>query len=273
VALEITSKPEEPKARRTVEIKATSRKQVADLLYDRWVASNTARVAQLSKGKLGYIHLPSMDEAGLSRFLRSLYSDNFDKEAIVLDVRYNGGGYTHDQVLSYIGGKEHTFFRNRHGGQGMVLDFNDRKWTKPVVVLINNRSFSDAEIFPHAFRTLGLGKLVGEPTGGHVIGTRSVTLIDGSVFRTPGVGVSTVKGINMEKEGVIPDVLVEQHPDQLAQGIDSQLDRAVDVLRDEVVAWKKMRDPAASSAGISSAPAPVVSPRAAGQPAATPKKE
>src|SRR2546426_2953434 len=94
----------------------------------------------------------------------------------------------------------------------------DRKWSKPVVLLINNRSFSDAEILPSAFRTLGLGKLVGEPTGGFVIGTSSVRLIDGSTFRTPRLGVFTVKGVNMERQGVLPDVLVDTHPDQIARG-------------------------------------------------------
>ena len=78
-------------------------------------------MAELSRGKLGYIHIPSMDEAGLDRFVRALYSDNFDKDGIVLDVRYNGGGFTHDQVLNYLGGKEHTIFRQRDGGEGLVL--------------------------------------------------------------------------------------------------------------------------------------------------------
>ena len=84
--------------------------------------------------------------------MRSLYSDNFDKEAIVLDVRFNGGGFTHDQVLNYLGGHEHTIFRQRDGGEGLVLRSYDRKWNKPLVLLINNRSYSDAEIFPNAFR-------------------------------------------------------------------------------------------------------------------------
>ena len=131
-------------------------------MYERWTQNNARRVAELSKGKLGYIHIPSMDQAGLDRFVRALYSDNFDKDAIVLDVRFNGGGFTHDQVLNYLGGKEHTFFHQRNGNFGAVLNLNDRKWSKPLVVLINNRSYSDAEIFPHAFRTLGMGKLVGQ---------------------------------------------------------------------------------------------------------------
>jgi tricorn protease len=243
VLLEVSSNPmadfRDPKAWRRVEVQAVSRRTIASLMYERWVDRNAKRVAEVSKGKLGYIHIPSMDEAGLDTFVRSLYSDNFDKEAIVLDVRYNGGGFTHDQVLNYLGGKQHTVFRQRNGGEGNVLRSYDRKWSKPLVLLINNRSYSDAEIFLSAFRTLGLGKLVGQPTGGLVIGTTSIRLIDGSMFRVPRTGVYTVKGVNMEKEGVAPDVLVEPHPDQLAKGEDPQLDKAVDVLTQDVIAWKK----------------------------------
>jgi tricorn protease len=251
VVLQLVDNPADPKAkRRRVELTAMSRyhrpgqaTSVSDLMYERWVAKNAARVSELSGGKLGYIHIPSMDEEGLDRFVRSLYSDNYDKEAIVLDVRYNGGGYTHDQVLNYLGSREHTIFKNRDGGQGPVLRSWDRKWSKPLALLINNRSFSDAEIFPNAFKTLGLGKLVGEPTGGMVIGTGGVRLIDGSYFRIPRIGVFTTTGVNMDKEGVKPDVLVEAHPDELAKGVDVQLERAVNVLKGDVVEWKKKRTP------------------------------
>src|SRR5262249_20830694 len=157
------------------------------------------------------------------------YSDCFDKDGIVLDIRYNSGGYTHEQVISYLAGKEHTFFHQRDGSTGLALNSDDRRWTKPMVLLINNRSFSDAEIFPHAFRTMGLGKLVGQATGGHVIGTREITLIDGSLFRTPRIGVTTHKGVNMDKEGVLPDVVAQVHPDQLARGQDFQLQSAIEV--------------------------------------------
>ncbi len=231
--------PRDPKAFRRVEVQAASRNTIGALMYERWVENNARRVAELSKGKLGYIHIPSMDKEGLDRFVRSLYSDNFDKEAIVLDVRYNGGGATHDKVLNYLAGREHTLFRQRYGGEGLVMRADDRKWTKPVVLLINNRSYSDAEIFPSAFKTLGLGKVVGQATGGHVIGTINVQLIDGSIFRIPRIGVYNLKGENMDKVGVTPDVAVDTNPDQLAKGVDAQLDRAVQVLTEEVVEWKK----------------------------------
>ncbi len=264
VTLQVTANPladfREAKAWRRVDIQATTRRRIADLMYERWVEHNAKRVAERSKEKVGYIHIPSMDEAGMDRFVRALYSDNFDKEAIVLDVRYNNGGFTHDQVLNYLGGKQHTVFRQRNGGEGSVLRSNDRKWSKPLVLLINNQSYSDAEIFPSAFRTLGLGKLVGEPTGGLVIGTSSVRLIDGSRFSIPRTGVFTLGGINMEKQGVTPDVPVPAHPDELAKGLDVQLDKAVDIVQQDVFAWKKKQEtlsaqaPTASTAGAPATP-------------------
>jgi tricorn protease len=144
-------------------------------------------------------------------------------------------------VLSYLTGKEHTIFKQRNGGDGLVLRAGDRKWTKPLVLLINNQSYSDAEIFPSAFRTQGLGKLVGQPTGGMVIGTGGVTLIDGSHLRLPRIGVYSVKGVNMEKEGVTPDVVVEPTPEDIAKGRDPQLEKAIEVVKDDVVAWRKAR--------------------------------
>jgi tricorn protease len=257
VVLLVTDNPEVPKAkRRRVEVMAIHRNRgssgrpaMNELMYQRWVANNAAKVSELSKGKLGYIHIPSMDENGLDQFVRSLYSDNFDKDAIVIDVRFNGGGFMHDQVLNYLGSREHTLFKMRDGGTGIVLRSGDRKWTKPLALLINNRSYSDAEIFPNAFKTLGLGKVVGEATGGFVIGTSGLRLIDGSVFRIPRIGVYRMDGVNMDKQGVSPDILVEPHPDDLAKGIDRQLEKAVEVLRGDVVAWRKKRGLEATETG------------------------
>jgi tricorn protease len=240
VTLQVASDPSaDRKTWRTVQIQPVTRDEIAQPMYERWVEHNAKRVAELSGGRLGYIHIASMDDEGLDQFVRALYSDNFDKDAIVLDVRYNGGGFTHDQVLNYLGAKEHTFFRQRYGGGGTVLRPFDRKWSRPLVLLINNRSYSDAEIFPSAFRALGLGKLVGQTTGAHVIGTTSIELIDGSTLRIPRTGVYTARGVDMEREGVIPDVQIQNDPDQLARGQDAQLDAAVRVLGQTVVEWKK----------------------------------
>ncbi|HEY8503327.1 MAG TPA: S41 family peptidase, partial [Gemmataceae bacterium] len=264
VLLEVTRNPSDPKDRRKIEIKAATRAQVQALMYDRWVARNAEAVAKLSGGRLGYIHIPAMNDSGLERFVRALYSDNFHKEGIVLDVRYNGGGFTHDQVLNYLVGRRHTVFRHRDGGEGTVLRSYDRKWTRPLTLLINNRSYSDAEIFPSAFRAWGLGRIVGQPTGGFVIGTGSASLIDGSTLRVPRTGVFRADGVNMEREGVRPDVLVVPHPAQVAAGEDPQLERAVEVLLGDVEAPKKQR-PAVAGAPPA-APAPPAQNSGAGAP-------
>lgn len=271
VTLEVTSNPSDPKSRRKVDIQAVNRSVISDLMYQRWVRNNAETVAKASGGKIGYIHIPSMDENGLEVFVRSLYSDNYDKEAIVIDVRYNGGGFTHDQVLNYLSLKEHTIFKQRGGGEGLVLRSFDRKWIKPSAVLINNRSYSDAEIFPAAFRTMGLGKVIGQSTGGMVIGTGSTQLIDGSSFRLPRIGVYTSKGINMEKEGVHPDVPVDALPEDIAKGIDHQLNKAVEVLTAEVVAWKKARGiDTGAGMGATTTPTPMKTPTPMTMPTPTP---
>jgi tricorn protease len=274
VLLAVSSDPPSGReTRRTVELRAFSRDRSHKLLYERWAGNNARRVAELSKGKMGYIHIPSMDAEGLDRFVRALYSDNFDKEAIVLDVRNNRGGcmdgqdlsrlvrpsdsdnydeeaivlgarnnrgaHNHAQILSYLGAKDHTVFWPRDSKEAAVLRSDDRKWTKPVVLLINNRSYADAEIFASAFKALGLGKLVGQMTGAHVIGTGDIRLIDGSQFRVPHIAVFNIRGENMEKGGVAPDVAVDVSPDPVSKGVDPQLDKAVEVLQAGVFEWKK----------------------------------
>ena len=256
VLVEVATNPKDAKTKRKIEIVAASRTRVSQLMYERWVQRNADSVALASGAKVGYIHIPSMDDAGLDAFVRALYSDHFDKEAIVIDVRFNGGGFTHDQVLNYLAGKEHTFFKQRDGGEGLVLRASDRKWVKPMVVMTNNRSYSDAEIFPHAFRAMGLGKIVGQATGGFVIGTGSTRLIDGSSFRLPRIGVYTNKGINMEKQGVQPDVAVEITPEEWARGLDGQLLKAVDVVSADVKEWKKAKAGTGAPATGVSVPAP-----------------
>ncbi|MBA4063780.1 MAG: MdsD protein [Isosphaera sp.] len=237
VRLDVTVDPKAP-GRRRVEVIAATRDRVSQLMYERWVRANADAVGRAGGGRVGYIHIPAMDDAGLEVFVRALYSDHFDKDGLVIDVRYNGGGFTHDQVLNYLAGKEHTVFRQRDGGEGLVLRNHDRKWTKPLAVVCNNRSYSDAEIFPHAFRALGLGKVVGQATGGMVIGTYSTRLIDGSTFRLPRTGVFTAAGVNMEKQGVVPDVAVEVSPADWAKGLDTQLLKAVDVVSADVKDWR-----------------------------------
>src|SRR5207237_7718506 len=132
---------------------------------------------------------------------------------------------------------EHALFKQRNGGEGSVVREFDRKWTKPLVVLINERTYSDAEILPNALRSLNQAKLVGQPTGGQVIFTYRVRLIEGSILMLPRTGVYTTRGVNMERQAVQPDVAVALTPDEIAKGDDPQLSRAVDVLKGDVLVW------------------------------------
>ena len=103
-----------------------------------------------------------------------------------------------------------------------------------MVVMQNERSASDAEMFPQGFKDLGLGKTVGLPTMSAVIGTGSYTLLDGSAIRTPGTGIWTAKGENMENFGVQPDVLIDNTPADFVKGRDAQIEKAIEVLREEL---------------------------------------
>jgi len=104
----------------------------------------------------------------------------------------------------------------------------------PMAVLQNERSASDAEMFPDGFRALGLGKVIGVPTMGAVIGTGSFTLLDGSALRTPGAGVFNANGVNMENYGVPPDVFVDNLPGDFLTGNDRQVEKAIEVLKAEI---------------------------------------
>ena len=110
-----------------------------------------------------------------------------------------------------------------------------------MVVMQNERSASDAEMFPQGFKDLGLGKVVGVPTYGAVIGTGSYTLLDGSSIRTPGSGVWTVRGENMENFGVQPDVYVDNTPNDFVKGRDMQIEKAIEVLKADLAAAAKKK--------------------------------
>jgi tricorn protease len=223
VELLVNGKPEKDGAR-TVKLTPIARGAWSELWYERWVAQNRRRVEQISGGRLAYMHIRAMDDASLKRFEKELLSEAYDKEGLVLDVRWNGGGRIHDELLAILSKKVHAYETPR-GGLKMTQPFS--AFTHPMILLINQSSASDAEIFPHGFRLDGLGKLVGVPTMGAVIGTSNRVLLDGTTtFRVPATGWTTPEGQSMENYGVPPDVLVENRPEDILAGRDRQLDTA-----------------------------------------------
>ncbi len=200
------------------------------LSYQAWVEERRQMTEKLSGGKIGYLHIQQMDWASFQKFKHDLFGLNFDKDAVVVDVRFNGGGWTSYYILELLARKAFGWSRGRHsdwtGAPAM-------RWEKPAVCLINASCYSDSEIFPAGFKQLGIGKLIGEPTNGSVIGTLEYSLVDGSSFRLPVEGWYTYDRRNMEVsgpggiEGIQPDIFVSNHPDEVKNGKDAQLELAV----------------------------------------------
>jgi tricorn protease len=215
----------------TVNLEPLASTAQSNLEYDRWVEDRKQMVAKLTSGEIGYLHIRAMDAASLAKFQRDLI-ENQDKKALIIDQRFNGGGGIDQELLQILNQrKAYQTTRNR---DSLDVKRPAQAFFGPMVVLQNERSASDAEMFPDGFRALGLGKVIGVPTMGAVIGTGSFTLLDGSALRTPGAGVFTAKGENMENYGVLPDVLVDNTPSDFVAGHDRQIEKAIETLRAEI---------------------------------------
>jgi tricorn protease len=201
-----------------------------DLQYARWVNDRREMVARLSNGDIGYLHIRAMDAPSLRQFQLDLAA-NRTRKALVIDQRFNGGGGIDQELLGILAGRRYQYTVSRDAGFEQPRPQN---FYGPMVVMQNERSASDAEMFPAGFKALGLGKVVGVPTMGAVIGTGSYTLLDGSAIRTPGSGVWTATGQNMENYGVPPDVFVDNTPADFVKGRDAQVEKAVEVLKAEL---------------------------------------
>jgi len=203
--------------------------QADDLQYAYATERSRKLVDSLSQGRLGYVHIPSMGDSDWSQFYTELFRDNYDKEALVIDVRGNTGGHIHDQIISLLEKKRYAYSRSRGLSRMQRLEPR-RAWDKPTIVLVNEESFSDGEIFPTIYQELKLGKVVGTPSSGAVIGTWEFYLLDGSLIRMPGTGWYKLDGTNMEGSGAKPDIIVENLPEDTIAERDPQLERAVQEL-------------------------------------------
>jgi tricorn protease len=201
-----------------------------DLQYARWVSDRREMVTKGTNGDVGYLHIRAMDAPSLRQFQLDLAA-NRTKKALIIDQRFNGGGGIDQELLGILSGRQYQYTIGRDAGFQQARPQN---FYGPMVVMQNERSASDAEMFPAGFKALGLGKVVGVPTMGAVIGTGSYTLLDGSTIRTPGSGVWTATGENMENFGVPPDVYADNTPSDFLKGRDAQIEKAIEVLRAEM---------------------------------------
>lgn len=205
-----------------------------DLRYRTTTLDRREMVEKLSGGKLGYLHIRGMSEPYVRDFERDLFAAGDGKLGIVIDVRDNGGGSTADILLSSLTAPRHAYTANRGVDPTKVKQDaypRDRRliygYSRPISLLINENSFSNAEIFAHAIKTIGRGTLIGEATYGGVISTGQATLIDGTTVRTPFRGWYLPDGKDFENNGAKPDVPVQQLPGDEATGKDPQLEAAV----------------------------------------------
>jgi tricorn protease len=205
---------------------------VSNLKYEAWVEGNRKYVDEISGGKIGYVHIRSMNGSSLERF-RTEIDQFWNKNGMVIDIRYNGGGNIDQELIDILERKPYEYWNSRLGGRARGRRPR-QAIAGPKVMLINWRSASDSEVTPQAFRDLKLGRIVGNPTYGAVIATGSYSLMEGARIRTPGSLVVTYDpkqefnyGINLENFGVAPDVWVENTPEDEIKGFDRELKAAV----------------------------------------------
>jgi len=213
-------------------IEPVNQQAYSQLRYERWVKTRRELVDKLSAGRIGYLHIQAMNPPSLRRFEKEL-RENHNKEAVIIDERWNGGGNIEQELLAILVQREYQVWQPR-GTEPTGRPFAG--FFGPKVVVQNWGSASNSEMFPAGFRALGLGKVIGTPTMGAVIGTGSYSLIDGSTVRTPGVGVylADKNRTNMENYGVKPDISVENSPEDNLAGRDRQIEVAVQELLKEI---------------------------------------
>jgi tricorn protease len=202
------------------------------LQYRDWVEQNRAKVTELSANRIGYQHIESMNLESLIRFRSELLTDSYDKDALIIDVRFNGGGFTSVAVLEVL--KRQAAYKRFRRETGEYSYARQQVWDGPVVLLINAHSFSNAEILAHVFKDLNIATLIGETTGGNVISTGGVQLMDGSFVRLPSTGNARLDGSDMEGQGAVPDIAVDIDPYLLTLGRDNQIETAVSFLLEQL---------------------------------------
>jgi tricorn protease len=208
--------------------KPISLNQENDLAYERYVKKRAEEVDKLSEGKLGYVHVRGMN----SESFRKVYSDALgkyaDKDALIVDTRFNGGGWLHDDLATFLSGELYATFLPR----GQTIGHEPlAKWYKPSAVIIGEGNYSDAHGFPFAYRALKIGKTVGMPVPGTMTAVWWETQINRSIyFGIPQVGMQGTDGKLRENFQFEPDIKTTNDYKSVAEGKDNQLEETVKLL-------------------------------------------
>ena len=172
--------------------------------------------------------MKNMGQGELEQFINDMTQELSGKDALILDIRYNTGGNVHDEVLRFLSQRSYLQWKYREGT--LTSQSNFAPSDKPIVLLTNEQSLSDAEMTAQGFKALHLGTIIGNETYHWIIFTSAVGLVDGSSVRMPAWGCYTNDGKDLEKTGVQPDIRVINTFEDKLNGRDQQLDRAVEEL-------------------------------------------
>jgi Tol biopolymer transport system component/C-terminal processing protease CtpA/Prc len=218
--------------------KPISQGEEQGLLYQRWVDNNRKKVEELSGGKVGYVHVQGMNDQSYRTTYEDVLGKAAGKEALIVDTRFNGGGWLHDDLVTFLSGKKYLSF----SPQGATPTSSEpaNKWTNPSTVIMSESNYSDAFIFPYAYKSLGIGKLIGMP----VPGTGTAVWWEQQIDPTLVFGIPMVATIGKEKRPtenlqLEPDIKVPNDYKSVLNGKDPQLERAVKEMLDEIKNKKK----------------------------------
>ncbi len=205
------------------------------LLYRRLQERRRAIVEKASGGRIGYVHVAGMNDRSFRILFREALGRSADKEALIVDTRFNGGGWLHDDLVVFLSGKRYYDFVPRGKQRGEMGSEPIHRWAKPSCVVMSEGNYSDAHMFPAAYKMHGIGKLVGAPVAGTGTAVWWERLMDPAlVFGIPQVGMVDREGRYAENNTLEPDVLVLTDPVKIAAGVDEQLLAAVRTLLEEL---------------------------------------
>jgi tricorn protease len=209
-----------------VDVKIHPQATLFNNLYDEWIDNNQERVEEKGKGKIAYGYMKNMGQGELDQFIIDMTQELNHKQALIFDLRYNTGGNVHDEVLKFLSQKTYLQWKYREGKLSPQPNFNPSD--KPIILLINEQSLSDAEMTAQGFKALKLGTIIGNGTYRWIIFTSGVGLVDGSTVRMPGWGCYSLEGKDLEMSGVQPDILLINSFTDKLNGSDPQLDKAIE---------------------------------------------
>lgn len=235
VQLTLSSTPSENDSRRVLVVPTDDE---SGLYYYNWVHENIRKVTEATNGEVGYIHIPDMSAEGLNEFVKYFFPQ-LAKRALIIDDRGNGGGNVSPMIIERLN-REMTMItmaRNTEQAPGRL----PMHWG-PKCILIDNYSASDGDLFPYQFKKLKIGKAIGKRTWGGVVGIRgSLPFIDGGQMMRPEFAPYDNEGKNwiIEGYGVDPDIEVDNDPALEYAGTDEQLNKAIELMKEELKSWPK----------------------------------